>query len=190
MSLRPNILAIFGSPRKQGISSSLHEIFLKAFNGDIKVTKIFIYEENILPCNACGICANEEKCPINDSMQKIYSLIKSADLISISSPLYFSSLPGQLKNFIDRCEIFWNNRIDIKRRSGFFISTAGNSGYKNMFLPSVTVIRHFFKTVEASCLEDDFILFPGTDSIEKIPEDIMETINRTGSIYLEKIRNP
>ena len=189
MSIRPNVLAIFGSSRKQGISSSIHDEFLEAFNGDIEVTKIFVYEENILPCNACGICTNEEKCPINDSMQKIYGLIKSADLISISSPLYFSSLPGQLKNLIDRCEIFWNNRIANERRYGFFISSAGNSGYKNMFVPSVTVIRHFFKTIEASYIEDDFILFPGTDSIEKAPDDFMDKVNRTGKIYLEKIRN-
>ncbi len=189
MSIRPNVLAIFGSPRKQGISSSIHDKFLEAFNGDIEVTKIFVYEENILPCNACGICTNDEKCPINDSMQKIYGLIKSADLISISSPLYFSSLPGQLKNLIDRCEIFWNNRIDNKRRFGIFISSAGNSGYKNMFVPSVTVIRHFFKTVEASFIEDDFILFPGTDPIEKVPADILKKALYYGAIYLDKLRD-
>jgi multimeric flavodoxin WrbA len=189
MSLKPNVLSIFASPRKQGFSSLIHEKFLEPFKGNTELNKIFVYDENISPCNACGICADEEKCSINDSMQKIYGLIKSADLISVSSPLYFSSLPGQLKNLIDRCEFFWKNRIDYKTRSGFFISAAGNNGYKNMFLPSVTVIRHFFKTVECAYSEDDFILFAGTDSMEKVTNELMETAYKTGEKYLRKIRN-
>jgi multimeric flavodoxin WrbA len=185
--LKPKVLAIYGSPRKQGLSSSIHNKFLEPFKDEAVINRISVYEENILPCNDCGICSNEETCPISDSMQKIYGYIKTADLISISSPLYFSSIPGQLKNLIDRCEFFWNNKIVHTTRHGFFISTAGNDNYKNMFLPSVTVIRHFFKTVETFYNEDDFILLSGTDSMENLPDKILENAFNAGVIYLDKL---
>lgn len=185
--MKPEIAAIYGSPRKHGLSSSIHDSFLKPFAEKASINKIYVYDEKILPCNACGVCGLEEKCPADDSMNKIYSIIKKADLISISSPLYFSSLPGQLKNLIDRCEIFWNNKIENKSGLGFFISSAGNDVYKNMFLPSVTVIRHFFRTIDCLVNVEDFILMSGTDSAEKVPDAVLDDAVKKGGIYLNKI---
>jgi hypothetical protein len=58
-------------------------------------------------------------------MSDIYSLIKNADIISVSSPLYFSFFPAPLKTIIDRCQLFWEekkNNIPMKKKRGFFFA--------------------------------------------------------------------
>jgi multimeric flavodoxin WrbA len=73
----------------------------------------------------CGYCASKLQCNISDGMSDIYSLIKEADIISVSSPLYFSSFPSPLKTIIDRCQLLWEekkNNIPAKKKKGFFFA--------------------------------------------------------------------
>jgi multimeric flavodoxin WrbA len=119
-----NLLAFTGSPRKESKSTKLHNEFLDPFvkNGS-KVDIINAYQTNINPCMGCGHCASKSQCSFSDEMSDIYSLIKEADIISVSSPLYFSSFPAPLKTVIDRCQLLWEmkkNNIPIKKKRGFF----------------------------------------------------------------------
>jgi len=121
-----NLLAFTGSPRKESISSKLHNEFLNPFiaNG-FKVDIINAYQSNINPCIGCGNCALKLQCNFYDDMPGIYSLIKEADIISVSSPLYFSSFPAPLKAVIDRCQLLWEekkNNIPMKKKRGFFFA--------------------------------------------------------------------
>ena len=75
------------------------------------VEEIHVYDKKISPCTACAVCREKFCCPINDDMQEIYPMIQQADVISISTPLYFSSVPSQLKVLIDRCQVFWEEKI-------------------------------------------------------------------------------
>jgi len=121
-----NILAFTGSPRKESKSTKLHNEFLNSFitNG-FKVNIINAYQSNINPCIGCGYCASKLQCRFYDGMSDIYSLIKEADIISVSSPLYFSFFPAPLKTIIDRCQLLWEekrNNIPMKRKRGFFFA--------------------------------------------------------------------
>jgi len=121
-----NILAFTGSPRRESKSTKLHNEFLKAFitNG-AKVDIVNAYQADVKPCMGCGYCASKLQCSFSDGMSDIYSLIKEADIISVSSPLYFSSFPAPLKTIIDRCQLLWEekkNNIPMKRKRGFFFA--------------------------------------------------------------------
>ena len=121
-----NLLAFTGSPRKESKSTKLHNEFLNPFvtNG-FKIDIINTYQTDISPCMGCGHCASKLQCSFYDGMSDIYSLIKEADIISVSSPLYFSSFPAPLKTIIDRCQLFWEekkNNIPMKRKRGFFFA--------------------------------------------------------------------
>ena len=121
-----NLLAFTGSPRKESISSKLHNEFLNPFIASgFKADIISASQSDIKPCIACGYCSFKLQCNFYDDMSDIYGLIKEADIISVSSPLYFSSFPAPLKMIIDRCQLLWEekkNNIPMKRKKGFFFA--------------------------------------------------------------------
>lgn len=157
------------------------------------VTELQVYEKKILPCGACGICDKKLSCPLDDDMSSIYRQIVDADIVSVSSPLYFSSLPSQLKALIDRCQVFWAEKnygsaSILHKKKGIFICTAG-SVYDSMFTGVMLTMRHFFNTINASFTAEDALLVPGLDEEKKISLDIIERaaslseriMNRTGT---------
>lgn len=118
------ILIISSSPRKGGNSDVLCDQFAKgaAENGH-EVEKISLWEKKIRPCIACYGCMKEHICSINDDMSDIFPKLAGADVIVLSSPVYFYSLTAQMKLLIDRCLV--NHKI-IADKQFYFIITAAD----------------------------------------------------------------
>ncbi len=57
---------------------------------------------DIRPCNACMVCREEERFPINDDLFPLYTRIKEAEAVILASPVYFGSATALLKAFMDR----------------------------------------------------------------------------------------
>ena len=57
---------------------------------------------DIQPCNACMVCRDEERCPIDDDLFPLYTKIKEAEAIILASPVYFGSATALLKAFMER----------------------------------------------------------------------------------------
>ncbi len=181
------LLAIFGSPRRNGFSSRLHEELIIPFKErGFFIDRVYSYEADVKPCTGCGWCREHKSCLINDGMTEIYSLIKSADIISISSPLYFSSFPSPLKAIIDRCQFLWEeSRFDapsIKRGRGLFICAAGDQ-YRGMFDGVSMGIRHFYNAISIHYNPEDAILYPATDSSHEISLEFLEKTRTVGEKY-------
>lgn len=179
-------LAVFGSPRREGNSSRLHEAFLAELGG-VELTRLHVYEMDILPCTACGHCRGEFGCIHDDGMSGLYEAIGGCDLLSISSPLYFSSLSAPLKAFVDRCQVFWElserEPEKIRKKQGLFIAVGG-ADYPRMFDPAVTVMRHFFKTIGCEFREEDCLLVRGVDGDETVlPGEALEKARALGMRY-------
>lgn len=191
--IKPRVLAIFGSPRgKKSYSSAFHRAFLEPIRSAAVVHSFHVYTMKIAACTACGHCHTHGDCIFDDDMKRIYRELRSADMISISSPLYFSSLPGPLKILIDRCQMIWElrerNEWPVKNAHGFFISSGG-ADYTNMFLPSVTIIRHFFNSLRISYDEKNFLLFRGmeTTAAHSAASEHMTRCGKIGRQYLSKL---
>ena len=184
-----NVLSIFASPHKKGNSSKLHGFFLNPLNQkEIRLKKVFLSNLKINPCLDCGFCQKSLTCSQEDEVESLHKEILKADLISISSPLYFSSLPGTLKNLIDRSQIIWEQKKQnkfIKKKIGFFISSAGGE-YQDMFLASKIIVRHFFKTINCSFQEKDYILVSKLDN-NKISEEIKSLAKKRGEQYYSRL---
>ncbi len=178
--------AIFGSPRKKGSSSLLHEEFLSSWGKEVEVERIYVYERDIRPCIACSYCSHAFGCVFNDDMRHVYDTLRRAVMVSISSPLYFSSLTGQLKCLIDRCQVFWELRRRepeaILPKTGFFIATGGGN-YPGMFTPSITVVRHFFNSIGCAHNERDYLLQPDVESAADVGRDSLDIARATGAKY-------
>lgn len=120
------VLILSGSPRKNGNSDTLCEQFLKgALEAGHEAEKIFISSKNIGYCKACYYCQKSGgTCAIKDDMNEILEKIMQADVIVLSSPVYFYSIDAQLKAVIDRCVAKWT---EIKNKEFYYIMTAAEN---------------------------------------------------------------
>ncbi|NBH15569.1 NAD(P)H dehydrogenase [Lachnospiraceae bacterium] len=103
-----NILVINGSPK--GGSSNTYRLTSAFLDGmkqelqDIQTKELSISRMNIKPCLGCFSCWNRTpgQCCIQDDMQHVIQQLLWADVTIWSFPLYYYSVPGPLKNLIDR----------------------------------------------------------------------------------------
>ncbi|MCR5807046.1 MAG: flavodoxin family protein [Oscillospiraceae bacterium] len=101
------ILIINGSPKgKRSNSLRLAEAFVKGMGTKVStdVQTVELSSMNINGCKGCFGCwkATPGKCVIKDDMPLIIEKLIEADVIVYSFPLYYFSVPGILKNMIDR----------------------------------------------------------------------------------------
>lgn len=121
-----NVLIISGSPRKGGNSDLLCDEFMKgAIDGGNEAEKIFLRDKKVAPCNACYYCTQSGgQCAIKDDMAEILDKMQAADVIVMSSPVYFYSIDAQMKALIDRCVARWTN---IPDKEFYYIMTAAEN---------------------------------------------------------------
>ena len=125
------VLILSGSPRKGGNSDILCDEFLKgAQDKGHNVEKIFVSEKKISPCKGCYFCKdNGGRCVFNDDMSDILQKIIDADVLVLSSPVYFYSICAQLKILIDRTVARWT---EIANKDLYYITTAADDEENTM----------------------------------------------------------
>lgn len=99
------VLALIGSPRKEGNTAVLVDKILTGIEGakkEAKIDKYFLNELKIKPCQSCYFCIDRGGCAQKDDMQKIYQLLKTANIFILGSPIYMDYVSAQTKIFIDR----------------------------------------------------------------------------------------
>ncbi|MDL2259032.1 NAD(P)H-dependent oxidoreductase [Eubacteriales bacterium OttesenSCG-928-K08] len=98
------VIVINGSPKGENSNTmKLTRAFLEGAGwADAEV--IHSSKVEIKPCHGCFSCWNKTpgKCCIHDDMEAILSKMNAADVIVWSFPLYFFSVPGAMKNIMDR----------------------------------------------------------------------------------------
>jgi putative NADPH-quinone reductase len=100
------VLLIDSSPRGAKGYTKLYsdniEGFLKEKN--IEVKHIILSQYKIQQCQGCLQCwlRSEGECILKDDVKELYELYEESDLIIYAFPLYAYSVPGILKNFMDR----------------------------------------------------------------------------------------
>lgn len=100
-----HVIAINGSPKAKG--NTYHALKMVADElekQDVTTEIVHIGNKNIHGCLACAMCAQNknEKCVIEDEVNEIIQKMKAADGIIIGSPVYYSSIAGTMKCFLDR----------------------------------------------------------------------------------------
>lgn len=103
-----NILVINGSPKGERSNTyRLTKAFLEGMgeSGEaLEVQELTVSQLNIRPCLGCFSCWNKTpgQCCIPDDMARVIEKLLWADVTVWSFPLYYFSVPGPLKNLIDR----------------------------------------------------------------------------------------
>ena len=119
------ILILSGSPRKGGNSDLLCDAFLRgAKEAGNEVEKIRIAEKKIGYCSACYYCVQSGGvCAKKDDMTELLQKMIDADVIVLSSPVYFYSIDAQLKAVIDRTVARWTQ---VKNKAFYYIVTCAD----------------------------------------------------------------
>ena len=109
------IVVITGSPRKNGNSFAMTDAFIKAAEAKgHTVTRFDAAMKNVGGCHACETCFKTGKaCSFDDDFNTITEDILAADAIVFTMPVYWYSIPAQIKGVIDRLFSFVVGGRDI-----------------------------------------------------------------------------
>ena len=121
------IVGISGSPKKEKSNTRfLLEKALEAVS-DGQTILLNISDFNIQHCTGCDSCVRKKPCPqsADDDMPEIEKKLIDADGIIIAAPSYFTSVPGVLKDFIDRSRAMKMNDHQLKDKVFGAITYAG-----------------------------------------------------------------
>ena len=102
------VLGFNGSPRKQGNTAVLLNNALEGAASQGAETKlIHLYELDFKGCLSCFACKkiggkSYGKCAVADDLLPIFKKVEEVDAIILGSPIYFGSVSGELRSFIER----------------------------------------------------------------------------------------
>lgn len=98
------IVVITGSPRRKGNSFAMTDAFVKAVEAKgNSVTRFDAAFMKIGGCHACMTCFKTGKaCSFDDDFNQIAEAVLKADAVVYTMPVYWYSIPSQIKGVIDR----------------------------------------------------------------------------------------
>lgn len=102
------VACVLGSPRQNGNSETIARAFLEVAESLHAQTQTFeLNELSFKGCQACMACKTDsEKCVVEDDLADVLAAVREADVLVVTSPIYFGQVAGQLKCFIDRTYSF------------------------------------------------------------------------------------
>ena len=109
------IVVITGSPRKNGNSFAMTDAFIKAAEAKgHTVTRFDAAMKNVGGCHACETCFKTGKaCSFDDDFNIVAPAVLEADAVVFTMPVYWYSIPAQIKGVIDRLFSFVVGGKDI-----------------------------------------------------------------------------
>ena len=172
------VLGIYGSPREAGNSDLLLDKVLDgAQSAGAQIEKVYIRDLAVSGCLECGGCDETGECVIPDAMGKVYPLLWGADIVFLSSPIFFYGIPAQAKALVDRSQALWSKRMlektpDQRKRydhgRGYLIALGATKG-KSLFDGVQLTAKYFFDALDKSYEGGLFIR--GVEGKGKIAED-------------------
>lgn len=204
------ILAINGSPRKnKNTAALLNKALEGAASQGAETELINLYDLNYKGCISCFACKikNGEsygKCALKDDLSPILEKAANADAIILGSPIYFASITGAMRSFLERFMFQYlvydtaYSSLFRKKVSTAFIYTMNvnndrmkDSGYDELFKYLEMVMKRLFGSSESLIVNDtyqfdDYSKYVATLFDEKkkakvreeqFPKDLQEAFN-------------
>lgn len=102
------VMAFNGSPRKKWNTATLLEKALEGSASQGAETELFhLYDLNFKGCISCFACKTKGgksygRCAVEDDLTPVFRKIEEADAIILGSPMYFGTVSGEMKSFMER----------------------------------------------------------------------------------------
>ena len=120
------ILVISSSFRQGSNSDMMADRFIEgAAEAGCDTEKVTLYDKGIAFCEGCVACQNIGHCIIEDDAVEIVEKMLHADVIVFAAPVYYYSIPGQLKTMLDRANPLFS--LDYQFRQIYFLTCAAEN---------------------------------------------------------------
>jgi len=184
------IIGILGSPLTEGNTVLLLDRALKgAEDAGCAIEKIVLVNLDFQACQEMMFCQDHETCILDDDMQVLYPKLREMDGIIVATPVMTMGIPGKLKSFIDRFQVFFMAKYVRKKslisnekkqgRRGLFICISGMK-IPEVFVGAKLTMKAFFDIID--CQYYDEMLINDMDTIRNLREqpDILEAAYKKG----------
>jgi multimeric flavodoxin WrbA len=148
------IIGFIGSSRKEGNTAwAVNQILEGAVEQGAETQAWYFSDLDIKPCQGCLSCVKNDRCAINDDMQKLYDALAQADALVLGSPIYMGQMSAQAKLFTDRLFAQITPRFSPKfkeKNAGkklILVFTQGNPD-SSMFQPYYDYTERIFTLLE------------------------------------------
>jgi multimeric flavodoxin WrbA len=170
------VIGILGSPLPEGNTAILLQQALKgAADAGCSTETLAVNNLDFQPCMEMMFCRDHETCTIDDDMQQVYGKIRDADSIIIATPVMTMGIPGRLKSFMDRFQVFFMAKYvrneplvtpeKRKVRQGLFICISGMK-IPEVFVGAKLTAQAFFDIID--CPYRDELLINDMDTIRDV----------------------
>lgn len=153
----PKIIAIYGSPRRDGNTATLLKQAVKgARDAGAEIREFVLRDLKMSPCLEIYKCKESGRCAIQDDFQMIHDEMFAADGMILASPIFFYTVSAHTKILMDRCQSCWVKKYWIDKtpfgkrpmkRKGLFISVGATRG-KKLFDGAILTVRYFFDVLD------------------------------------------
>ncbi|MBN1341897.1 MAG: flavodoxin family protein [Phycisphaerae bacterium] len=128
------LLSVNGSPRKNGNTASmLGRVCGPLASAGVEIDEVYLHGLEFRPCTSCTVCMKmkDRHCHgyKGDDCNDVIDRAIAADVILLGSPVYFGSVTGQIKAFMDR--VGFVNRVNdlfLNRKIGAAVTPARRAG--------------------------------------------------------------
>jgi len=153
----PNIVAIYGSPRRKGNTATLLKKAIEgARDSGAEVEEIVLRDLKISPCLEIYGCMQAGECAIKDDFQIVRDKILASQGLILASPVFFYAVSSHTKILMDRFQSLWVKKYwvdktpkdqQIIKRKGLFISVGATKG-KKLFDGMLLSVKYFFDVLD------------------------------------------
>jgi len=194
----PDILAVYGSPRRKGNTSLLlKEAVRGARDAGAHIDEVVLRDLRMSPCLEIYGCAKTGRCIMQDDFQGLYDRLLACEGLMLASPIFFYTVSAHTKILMDRCQSLWVKKYWLEKgksktknahRKGLFISVGATKG-KKLFEGTLLSIRYFFDVLDMELWRS--LLYRNLDfedDVLKHPE-YLEEAYRSGKELAEAIKD-
>jgi len=179
------VIAFNGSPRKNWNTATLLEKALEgAASQGAETELIHLYDLTFKGCVSCFACKTKGgksygRCAVEDDLTPVFRKIQEADAIILGSPIYFGTVSGEMRSFMERLLFPYLTYTDPpqslfprKIKTGFIYTMNTTEeqmkerGYVQHFSLHEMVLRMMFGASEYLCSFDTYQF--DDDSVKKI----------------------
>jgi multimeric flavodoxin WrbA len=167
------VMAFNGSPRKKWNTATLLSKALEgAASKGAETELIHLYDLDYRGCISCFACKtiggkSYGKCAVQDDLTDVFSKVEQADAIILGSPIYWGTVSGEMKSFMERLLFPYSTYTDPpgslfprKIKTGFIYTMGLNEkmmeemGYVPYFKRHDMILKRIYGDSEYMCSFD------------------------------------
>jgi multimeric flavodoxin WrbA len=170
------VIGILGSPLPEGNTAILLDRALKgAADAGCTVEKIAVNTLDFQGCMEMMFCREHETCIIDDEMQQMFTKFREMDSLIIATPVMTMGIPGKLKSFMDRFQVFFNAKYvrneplvtpTRKSRRNTLVICISGMNVPEVFVGAKLTLRAFCDIID--CRYTDELLVSDMDTIRDL----------------------